>query len=127
MHGKLNIRTNSCKKKPYLGILSVLHRQTVNMVKCFENTVLGHNHSQPSTAPFKAVYLQIFCKKYCQKAIEAAIMKKNHIKAIDLRNTHFDCSFLVSIVFCSHLNTNTNQNVILSGDINVNEDRDFLL
>ena len=36
-------------------------------------------------------------------------MKKYHIKTIDLRNTHFDCSFLVSIVFCSHLNTNTNQ------------------
>ena len=38
------------------------------------------------TSPFKSMYLQIFCKKYCCKTIEATIMKKiSKGKQIDLR------------------------------------------
>ena len=66
--------------------------------------------------PFKLVSSQIFCKNYCRKTIEAAIMKKklNVSKLFYAINIFIVDSWCLLFWHGSHLNTKTNYNFIFS-------------
>ena len=53
------------------------------------------------TSPFKSMYFQIFCKKYCRKTIEATVMKyvPNESKLINTINNYIVAFWCVVFVW----------------------------